>query len=103
MERAQPAQATVVVPGNNSGEISAAIQNFRQHAFSADMNNMAMNEYKPGDIVPQSSPLYRVLHDPPREGEQLQTFYRGERFPPCPDCGRNVRYLPPNKSSKNLN
>ena len=42
-----------------------------------------MSEYKPGDVVQQSSPLYRVVHDPRRKGEQLRTFYRDERFPPC--------------------
>jgi hypothetical protein len=44
-----------------------------------------MNGYKPGDIVPQSSSLYRVVHDPPGKGEQLKTFYCDERFPPCSD------------------
>ena len=50
--------------------------------------DMAMSEYKPGDIVPQFSPLYRVVHDPPGKGEQLRTFYRDERFPPCSECGK---------------
>lgn len=52
-----------------------------------------MNEYKPGDIVPQTSSLYRVVHDPPGQGEQLKTFYRNERFPPCLECGKKVRYV----------
>ena len=52
-----------------------------------------MNEYKPGDIVPRTSPLYRVVHDPPGKGEQLKTFLHGERFPPCSECGKKVRYV----------
>jgi hypothetical protein len=52
-----------------------------------------MSEYKPGDVVQQSSPLYRVVHDPRRKGEQLRTFYRDERFPPCSECGKKVRYV----------
>jgi len=52
---------------------------------------MAMNEYKPGDMVPQSSPLYRVVHDPPKGIEELETFYRDEQFPACPGCGERVR------------
>ena len=50
-------------------------------------------EYKPGDIVPQTSSLYRVVHDPPGQGEQLETFLHGEHFPPCSECGKNVRYV----------
>ena len=56
---------------------------------------MEMNEYKPGDIVPQTSSLYRVVHYPPQERlrEQLETFYCDDHFPPCPECGVNVRYV----------
>src|SRR5947208_6175637 len=35
---------------------------------------METNEYKPGDIVPLTSPLYRVVHDPPGKGEQWKRF-----------------------------
>jgi hypothetical protein len=63
---------------------------------------MEMNdEYKPGDIVPQSSSLYRVVHDPPGKGEQLKTFYCGEHFPPCPECGKKVRYMLPSRLLRN--
>jgi hypothetical protein len=55
--------------------------------------NMGMHEYKPGDMVPVSSPLYRVVHDPPKEGVQLRMFYCDKRFPPCPECGEKVRYV----------
>ena len=52
-------------------------------------------EYEAGDIIPVTSSLYRVLHDPPKEGQRFETFYAGESFPPCPDCGKNVRYVLP--------
>jgi hypothetical protein len=54
---------------------------------------MEMSEYKPGDIVPQNSSLYRVVHDPPGQEEQLETFLHGEHFPPCSECGKKVRYV----------
>jgi hypothetical protein len=54
---------------------------------------MEMSEYKPGDIVPRTSSLYRVVHDPPEEEEHLETFYCGEHFPSCPECRVKVRYV----------
>jgi len=54
---------------------------------------MEMHEYSPGEVVPVTSPIYHVVHDPPKEGEYLQTFYEGDNFPPCPTCGIKVRYL----------
>jgi len=54
-------------------------------------------EYIAGDIVPVTSSLYRVVHDPSADGEQFTTFYAGQRFPPCSECGKKVRYLLPNK------
>jgi hypothetical protein len=54
-------------------------------------------EYMPGDIVPVTSSLYRVVHDPPGEGEQLKTFHAGQRFPPCSECGKKVRYVLPSR------
>ena len=54
---------------------------------------MQMNEYKPGDIVPETSSFYRVVHDPPGQGEQLETFLHGEHFPRCLECGTKVRYV----------
>jgi hypothetical protein len=63
---------------------------------------MEMNdEYKPGDLVPQTSSLYRVVHDPPEEKEHLETFYCGERFPPCSECGKKVRYMLPSRLLRN--
>jgi hypothetical protein len=47
-----------------------------------------MNGYKPGDIVPQSSSLYRVVHDPPGKGEQLKTFTVMNVFHPVQNVGR---------------
>ena len=61
------------------------------------ISNMEMREYKPGDVVPRSSSLYRVVHDPPLEGEHLETFYCNDRFPSCPDCGMKVRYVLPDR------
>ena len=52
-----------------------------------------MSEYKPGDIVPRTSSLYRVVHDAPEEEEHLETFYCGEHFPPCPERRVKVRYV----------
>jgi hypothetical protein len=45
-----------------------------------------------------NSSLYRVVHDPSEDGVQLKTFYAGERFPPCSECGKKVRYLLPDRS-----
>jgi hypothetical protein len=49
-------------------------------------------DYMPGDVVPVTSSLYRVVHDPPGIGTQLQTFYAGQSFPLCAECGKKVRY-----------
>jgi hypothetical protein len=48
-----------------------------------------MNEYKPGDLVPQSSSLYRVVHDPPGKGEQLENVFTVMNvFHPVQNVGR---------------
>jgi len=63
---------------------------------------MEMHEYVPGDIVPVSSSLYSVVHDPPHHpGYQLKTFYAGDDFPPCSECGENVRYMLPSRLLRN--
>jgi hypothetical protein len=54
-------------------------------------------EYMPGDVVPVTSALYRVVHDPPGTGKQLKTFNAGDRFPVCSECGRKVRYVLPSR------
>ena len=54
-------------------------------------------EYMPGDEIPVTSVLYRVTHDPPEAGTHLKTFYAGDTFPFCSECGRRVRYLLPQK------
>jgi hypothetical protein len=54
---------------------------------------MDMCEYKPGDLVPVTSPLYRVIHHPRKKTEQMETFFKGDHFPPCPECGEKVRYM----------
>jgi hypothetical protein len=53
---------------------------------------METHEYSPGEVVPVTSSLYRVVHNPTEEGEHLQTFYAGDIFPPCPRCVNKVRY-----------
>jgi hypothetical protein len=50
-------------------------------------------EYMPGDTVPLTSALYRVVHDLPSAGQQLKMFYAGDLFPFCSECGRKVRYV----------
>jgi hypothetical protein len=62
---------------------------------------MEMLDYNPGDAVPVTSSLYRVVHDPPGDQQQLQTFRVGEYFPPCSDCGYKVRYLLPIRVLRN--
>jgi hypothetical protein len=54
-------------------------------------------EYMPGDVVPVTSALYRVVHDPPEAGQHLETFIAGDRFPFCSECGRKVRYALPSR------
>ena len=54
-------------------------------------------EWMPGDVVPVTSVLYRVVHDPPEAGTHLKTFYAGDIFPFCSECGRRVRYLLPER------
>lgn len=57
---------------------------------------MEMLDYNPGDAVPVTSSLYRLVHEPASSEQQhAQTFHVGEYFPPCPDCGSKVRYLLP--------
>ena len=54
-------------------------------------------EYMPGDTAPVTSALYRVVHEPPSAGQQLKTFYAGDLFPFCSECGRKVRYVLPSR------
>ncbi|MFZ0916250.1 MAG: hypothetical protein WAN04_05085, partial [Candidatus Udaeobacter sp.] len=63
--------------------------------FATLREGMQMHEYSAGEVVPVSSSLYRVVHDPPEAGEHMRTFYSGECFPQCPECGTKVRYMIP--------
>ena len=54
-------------------------------------------EYMPGDVVPITSALYRVVHDPLEAGEHLDTFHAGDLFPFCSERGRKVRYVLPSR------
>lgn len=63
--------------------------------FSIELVVDEKQEYSPGDVVPVSSSLYCVVHEPSDGGEYLKTFHAGEIFPPCEECGTNVRYLLP--------
>ena len=58
---------------------------------------MEMREYTPGDTVPLTSPLYHVVHMPAQNRDHMETFYAGEKFPPCPECGMRVRYTIPDR------
>jgi hypothetical protein len=51
----------------------------------------------PGDVVPVTSALYRVVHDPSEAGQHLHTFHAGDLFPFCSECGRKVRYVLPSR------
>jgi len=62
---------------------------------SSAKREIETDEYSPGEAVPLTSPLYRVVHDCPKGGTYTQTFFTGDTFPPCPDCGTKVRYLIP--------
>jgi hypothetical protein len=47
--------------------------------------------FKPGQKVPNSG-IYNVLHDPyHHEPHQVTCVYK-EPFPPCHDCGDDVRF-----------
>jgi len=48
-------------------------------------------------VVPVTSALYRVVHDPLEAGGDLQTFHAGDLFPFCSECGRKVRYVFPSR------
>jgi hypothetical protein len=56
---------------------------------------METQEYRPGETVPVTSSLYRVMHDhdSPDAGALYDSFFEGDRFPSCPECGKKVRYL----------
>jgi len=54
-------------------------------------------EYQPGDVVPVSSSLCCVVHEPPHNGHELKAFYAGEDFPLCEECGKKVRYFIPSR------
>jgi len=59
-------------------------------------------DFEAGDIAPITSPLYRVVHDPPKSHQELRTFHIREIFPPCPECGTSVRYMLPAKVLRNV-
>lgn len=47
--------------------------------------------FRAGDRAPQSG-VYRVLHERHRESH-LATLFKGELFPPCAHCAKNVRFV----------
>jgi len=53
---------------------------------------MDVRVFAPRDIVPVTS-AYRVVHDPLSIGDELKTFFAGDWFPPCLQCGERVRYV----------
>lgn len=50
-----------------------------------------MNEYRPGQTVPQSG-IYAVLHDKCHAQAHEVTCVYGEHFPPYQCCSHSVRY-----------
>jgi hypothetical protein len=46
--------------------------------------------FKPGEAVPRDG-IYRVLHKNHREAH-LNELRRGDTFPPCRQCGQEVRF-----------
>ena len=65
------------------------------------LRTMIEAEYIPGDVVPVTSALYRVVHEPLEAGTDMKIFYAGEQFPFCSECGRKVRYLLPKRVLRN--
>lgn len=47
--------------------------------------------FKPGESAPESG-VYTVVHDRHRQNH-MATVFKGERFPVCARCGRNVRFV----------
>ena len=47
--------------------------------------------YKPGEVVPESG-IYTVVHDRTHTAPHDVTCVRGHRFPPCRNCGSQVRF-----------
>jgi hypothetical protein len=51
----------------------------------------AEQPFKSGDLVPESG-VYTVIHDRHRPNHAA-TIFKGERFPVCAHCGRQVRFV----------
>ena len=47
--------------------------------------------FKSGDEVPESG-VYTVIHEGHRSSHAA-TAFKGERFPPCAQCGSQVRFM----------
>lgn len=47
--------------------------------------------FQPGETVPESG-VYIVMHEHHRERHSA-TIFKGDRFPQCTRCGRNVRFM----------
>ena len=48
--------------------------------------------FKPGEECPISG-VYRVVHDPAHTKEHEVTCVFREKFPPCNNCGDQVRFM----------
>jgi hypothetical protein len=56
-----------------------------------DRRTTVAQEYKPGEIVPQSG-IYTITHDPAHTGMPHEvTAIKGRRFPTCRHC-KGVRF-----------
>lgn len=47
--------------------------------------------FRSGDEVPESG-VYTVIHEAHRPNHAA-TIFKGERFPPCVQCGTQVRFV----------
>ena len=51
----------------------------------------AEQHFKPGEAVPESG-VYTVVHEKHRQ-KHSATIFKGEHFPQCAHCGKNVRFV----------
>ena len=53
-------------------------------------SNFRVQEYRPGEQVPKSG-IYKVSHSGHHHDHEV-TCVSGEEFPPCHQCGEQVRF-----------
>jgi hypothetical protein len=50
------------------------------------------DSFKPGDKISKSG-IYSVAHEDAHANAQEVTCVAGKKFPPCNECGENVRFV----------